>query len=56
MEKKVLSAMQKAGKPVRGGDIAKMLGADSKEVSKVFNDLKKKGKIKSPKRCFYEPA
>ncbi|MGD2126023.1 MAG: hypothetical protein PVG99_08085 [Desulfobacteraceae bacterium] len=56
MEKKVFSAMKKAGKPVRPGDVAKMIGAESKEVSKIFDELKKKGKIKSPKRCFYEPA
>ena len=56
MEKKVLDAMKKAGKPVRPGDVAKMLNADSKEVTKIINDLKKKGKVSSPKRCFYEPA
>jgi hypothetical protein len=56
VEKKVFSAMKKAGKPVRPGDVAKMIGAESKEVSKIFDELKKKGKIKSPKRCFYEPA
>ena len=56
MEEKVLSAMKKAGKPVRASDIAKILGSDSKEISKAFKDLKKKGKIKSPKRCFYEPV
>jgi Mn-dependent DtxR family transcriptional regulator len=55
-EKKVLDAMKKAGKPVRPGDVAKMLGLESKEVSKVINELKKKGKITSPKRCFWEPA
>jgi hypothetical protein len=56
MEKKILNAMKKAGKPVRPGDVAKAIGEDSKEVSKVFNQLKKEGKIISPKRCFYEPA
>jgi len=56
MEKKVLDAMKKAGKPVRPGDVAKMLKADSKEVTKIINDLKKKGLVSSPKRCFYEPA
>ena len=56
MEKKVLAAMKKAGKPVRPGDVAKMIGAESKEVSQVMDALKKAGKIKSPKRCFYEPA
>jgi len=53
MEGKVLEAMKKAGKPVRPGDVAKMLGVDSKEVSKVIGTLKKKGKVISPKRCYY---
>ena len=53
MEKKVLSAMRKAGKPVRPGEVAEMIGAESKEVSKVIGELKKKGKVMSPKRCYY---
>ena len=53
MEKKVAAAMKKAGKPVKAGEIAKELGVENKEVSKVFNELKKQGKIMSPKRCFY---
>jgi len=53
MEKKVVAAMEKAGKPVKAGEIAKELGVENKEVSKVFNELKKQGKIVSPKRCFY---
>jgi Mn-dependent DtxR family transcriptional regulator len=56
MEKKVMDAMKKAGKPVRPGDVAKMIGAESKEVSKVIETLKKKGKVTSPKRCYYAPA
>jgi DNA-binding MarR family transcriptional regulator len=56
MEKKVLDAMKKAGKPVRPGDVAKMIGAESKDVSKAIDALKKKGKVTSPKRCFYAPA
>jgi predicted transcriptional regulator len=54
MEKKVLDAMKKAGKPVRPADIAKMIGEDGKAVSKVINALKKEGKVVSPKRCYYE--
>jgi Mn-dependent DtxR family transcriptional regulator len=54
MEKKILEAMKTAGKPVKAGDVAKMIGADGKEVSKVMKDLKRKGKITSPKACFYE--
>ena len=56
MEKEVLSAMKKAGKPLRTGDVAKMLGKDNKEISKVMDALKKKGEIASPKRCYWEPA
>ncbi len=52
----VLKAMKDAGKPVRPGDIAKMLNVDSKEVSKVIKELKTEGKVMSPKRCFYAPA
>ena len=53
MEEKILGAMKEAGKPVRPGDVAKALGVESKEVSKVFTNLKKEGKIFSPKRCYY---
>ena len=53
MEKEVLKIMKDAGKPVRPGDIAKALEVDSKEVSKTIKALKEKGKVISPKRCFY---
>lgn len=53
MEKKVLNAMIKAGKPVRPGEIAKAIGAESKDVSKIISALKKDGKVISPKRCYY---
>ncbi|MBW1864457.1 MAG: transcriptional regulator [Deltaproteobacteria bacterium] len=53
MEKKVVTAMKKAGKPVKAGDIANVLGVENKEISKVFQELKKQGKIVSPKRCYY---
>ena len=55
-ERMVLEAMEKAGKPVRPGDVAKMVGLTKDEVSKVIRNLKKKGKVTSPKRCFYAPA
>jgi Mn-dependent DtxR family transcriptional regulator len=56
MEKKVLDAMRKAGKPVRPGDVAKMINEESKTVSKVISTLKKQGKVTSPKRCYYAPV
>ena len=55
-EQKVLSAMKKAGKPVRPGDVAKETGIDSKEVSKAIKELKSKGKVHSPKRCYWAPV
>ena len=55
-EKVVMEAMKKAGKPLRPGDIAKMTGLESKEVSKIIAELKKKGKVTVPKRCYYAPA
>ena len=56
MEKKVLNAMKKAGKPLRPGEVAEMIGEESKMVSKVIGDLKKQGKVTSPKRCYYAPS
>ena len=55
-EKTVLQAMSKADKPVRPGDVAKITGLENKEISKIINDLKKKGKVSSPKRCYYTPV
>jgi len=53
MEKKVLDAMKKAGKPLRPGEVAKLIDEDSKAVSKIISALKKQGKVISPKRCYY---
>ncbi|MDH5782689.1 MAG: MarR family transcriptional regulator [Candidatus Bathyarchaeota archaeon] len=55
-EQMVLEAMEKAGKPVRPGEVAKTVGLARNEVSKIIRGLKKKGKVTSPKRCFYAPA
>jgi len=56
MEKKVLDAMKKAGKPLRPGEVAEMIGEESNAVSKVISTLKKQGKVTSPKRCYYAPS
>ena len=50
----VLEVFQKSDKPLRPGEIAQQLGVESKEVSAVIKDLKAKGKIYSPKRCYYD--
>lgn len=44
----VLKAMQDAGKPVRPGDVAKALDADSKEVSKAIDERRNQAKFMSP--------
>ena len=56
VEEKVLKAMETAGKPVRPGDVAEITGLDKNSISKAIKQLKKDGKIISPKRCFYSPA
>jgi len=55
-EEKVLETLKKAGKPLRPKEIAELTGLDSDIVSKIIKKLKKEGKIKSPKRCFYSPT
>ncbi len=56
MAEKVLKTMKDLGKPVRPGEVAKALGVESKEVSKAIKELKKEGKVHSPKRCYYAPT
>lgn len=51
-EQIIIEAMKKANKPVRPGDLAKTTGIDSKEVSKIIKELKKTGKVNSPKRHY----
>jgi predicted transcriptional regulator len=55
MDKKklVLDVMSKEGKPLKPGEIAKKAGLESKEVSEIIKELKKEGKVHSPKRCYY---
>lgn len=55
-EQLVLEAMKKAEKPVRPGDIVKITSLPKEEVSKIIKDLKEKGRITSPKRCYYAPT
>lgn len=55
-EKAVLDAMKKAGKPVKGTEVAEATGIDQKEVGKIIAALKKAGKVTSPKVCYYAPA
>lgn len=55
-EQFILDIMKKESEPVRPGKIAELAGLSKEEVSKIIKDLKKKGLIFSPKRCFYAPV
>ncbi len=52
--KLVLEAMQKAGKPLKSGEIAELAGVDKKEAEKAIKQLVAEAKVHSPKRCYYE--
>ncbi|MCG8533014.1 MAG: MarR family transcriptional regulator [Desulfovibrionales bacterium] len=56
MEANILEAMKNAGKPVRPGEIAEVLGVDSKDISKAIKKMKEAGTVHSPKRCYYAPV
>ena len=49
----IIKAMEKSGKPMKGGEIAEASGVDKKEVDKLIKKLVAEGKVDSPQRCFY---
>jgi len=49
----VFIAIENAGKPVKGGEIADTTGINKNEVDKAIKKLVAEGKINSPQRCFY---
>jgi len=52
-KKIVLNILKKKGKPMGPGDIAKVAGLDSKEVSMVVKELKKRRACLFPRKMFY---
>lgn len=52
---KVLEALQAAGEPLSAGAIVERTGLDRKAVDKAMAELKKDGRIESPKRCYWTP-
>jgi biotin operon repressor len=52
----VFQVLEKADKPLKGGEIADATGIDKKEVDKAIKKLVTEGKINSPIRCFYAPV
>lgn len=53
---KVLEVMRAEGQPLNAGKITELGSLDRKEVDKAMAQLKKEGKIVSPKRCYWSPA
>lgn len=53
-KEKVIETIQKAGKPLKGGEIAELSGIDKKQVDKFIKELKTDEQIFSPKRCYYD--
>jgi DNA-binding IscR family transcriptional regulator len=51
----VIDTLNKAGKPMKAGEIADSAGVDKKEIDKAIQKLKKEGKLESPKVCYYSP-
>jgi biotin operon repressor len=49
----ILMALKKSGEPMKSGDIEKATGLKKSDLAKGIEELKKEGKIDSPKRCFY---
>ena len=50
----VLDTLNKAGKPLRSGDISDLSGLGKSDVDKAMKELKSDWKILSPKRCFWQ--
>jgi biotin operon repressor len=48
--------MRTAGEPLNAGKVAELGGLERKAVDKAMEQLKKEGKIVSPKRCFWSPT
>jgi len=55
IEKIILEAMKKAGKPLSAGQIAEATGQDRKLIDKAMKSLKTSEKIESPKMCYWQP-
>ncbi len=49
----IIKALEKSGKPMKGGEIADATGVDKKDVDKLIKKLVAEGKVDSPVRCYY---
>jgi hypothetical protein len=51
---KVFSFMNKAGKPLRTGEVAEIAGIEKKDAEKAIKLLNAEGKVFSPARCLWQ--
>ena len=49
-----MDAFIEAGKLLSAKEASELSGIEKKEVDKVIKKLKDGGKLKSPKRCYYQ--
>lgn len=54
IKEKVFTALRKADKPMRTGELAEMAGIDRKDAEKAIKQLNAEGKIFSPVRCCWQ--
>jgi predicted Zn-ribbon and HTH transcriptional regulator len=54
IKEKVFSALNKAGKPLRTGEVAELAQVDKKDAEKAIKQLNTEGRIFSPMRCFWQ--
>ncbi|MFO7617897.1 MAG: ArsR family transcriptional regulator [Bacteroidales bacterium] len=55
LKETIIKAMEKAGKPLKAGEIVELTGLSRPEVDKGLKVLKKEELISSPKVCYWEP-
>lgn len=55
-KEKVFEALAGSDKPLKATQVVEITGLERAEVDKAFKELKKEGKIVSPKACFYTVA
>lgn len=53
-KEKIIKAFKDAGKPMRPGEVAELVGLEKKDAEKAIKKLKDEGVLFSPKRCFYD--
>jgi Mn-dependent DtxR family transcriptional regulator len=48
----ILEILEKENKPLKVGDIERLTGIDRNSIQKIINELKTKGLVDYPDRCY----